>query len=308
MNCLVAIVGPTATGKSRLALSLAQFFPGEIVSADSRQIYRFLDIGTAKPSSEELSLVPHHLINLVNPDEDFSLAQYQQAAYRVIAAIQQRNKLPILVGGSGLYVWSVLEGWEIPKVAPDTELRHRLEREAAEGGVDGLYQQLLAVDPAAARRIDQRNIRRVIRALEVCYRSGIAFSRLQIKKAPSFTSLIIGLTTERRELYRRIDRRVETMITQGLVDEVKRLISMGYSLNLPAMSGIGYRQIALFLQGNLNLPAAIQQIKYETHRFARHQYAWFRLTDKRIRWFDVQSEAGCEITRLVAEFMAGNRA
>ncbi len=167
MNRLVAVVGPTAVGKSRLALHLAQTFNGEIVSADSRQVYRHMDIGTAKPSLEELSLVRHHLIDIVNPDEGFSLAQYQQLAYRAIDDIQQRNKLVLLVGGSGLYVWAVLEGWGIPKIPPDPEFRHSLEEKAAGGGADELFQELVKVDPVAAQRIDQRNVRRVIRALEV---------------------------------------------------------------------------------------------------------------------------------------------
>ena len=303
MNCLIAIVGPTATGKSRLALTLAQHCDGEIVSADSRQMYRYMDIGTAKPSLEEMSLVPHHLINIVNPDEDFSLAQYQRAAYRTIEDIQRRNKIPLLVGGSGLYVWSVLEGWVIPAVAPDADFRHRLEMEAAADGIDRLYQQLRDIDPAAAQHIDKRNVRRVIRALEVCRQTG-SFSRLQVKKAPPFHTLIIGLTTSRGELYRRIDQRVDSMIDQGLVDEVKRLIDIGYDTKLPSMSGIGYRQIGLFLKGDLTLPEASQQIKYETHRYARHQYAWFRRSDKRIRWFDIQTTVDAAVTELVSEFLA----
>jgi len=163
MNRLVAIVGPTASGKSRLALHLAQIFNGEIVSADSRQVYRHMDIGTAKPVPEELSLVPHHLINIVNPDEIFSLAQYQALAYEAIEGIQRRHKLPFLVGGSGLYIWSVLEGWKIPKVPPDSEFRRRLEEKAA-SGLEELYQELSRLDPEAARKIDPRNVRRVIRA------------------------------------------------------------------------------------------------------------------------------------------------
>jgi tRNA dimethylallyltransferase len=169
MNRLLAVVGPTGVGKSRLALHLGQAFDGEIVSADSRQLYRYMDIGTAKPTREELSLVPHHLIGIVNPDEDFSLAQYQQLAYKAIADIQKRGKLAILVGGSGLYLWAVLEGWKIPKVAPDLKLRRSLEGV----GKEELYQELARVDPVAAQRIDPQNVRRIIRALEV-YRGATA--------------------------------------------------------------------------------------------------------------------------------------
>ena len=301
---LVAIVGPTATGKSRLALHLAQTFDGEIVSADSRQVYRHMDIGTAKPGYEEQSLVPHHLINIINPDEKFSLAQYQELAYQAISDIQERNKLALLVGGSGLYIWSVLEGWGIPQVPPNPELRQNLE-EAAKTDKDELYQQLLKVDPAAGQRIDPRNIRRVTRALEVYSSTQIPFSQLQRKKAPPFNTIIIGLTVDRAELYGRIDLRVDEMIKQGLVEEVKKLINMGYDSNLPAMSGIGYKQIARFLRSELTFPAAIEQIKFETHRFVRHQYNWFQLNDDRIHWFDIQNKLGSEITELVTKFVEG---
>ena len=305
MNRLVAIVGPTAVGKSKLALRLARAFDGEIVSADSRQVYRHMDISTAKPSREELSLVPYHLINIVNPDEDFSLAQYQELAYRAIDDIQRRHKLALLVGGSGLYIWSVLEGWGIPQVPPDLEFRHSLEEKAARVGKDELYQELMEVDPVAAQKIDRRNVRRTIRALEVHRGTETPLSQLQHKKAPPFNTIIIGLTTDREELYRRIDLRVDEMIKQGLVAEVEGLVNMGYDLDLPAMSGIGYKQIGMFLRGELTLAAAIQQIKFETHRFVRHQYNWFRLEDDRINWFDIQSEVESGITTLLARFIKG---
>ncbi len=307
MNHLIAIVGPTGIGKSRLALRLAETFNGEIVSADSRQVYRHMDIGTAKPAPKDLSLVPHHLINIVNPDEDFSLAQYQRLAYAAIEDIQQRHKLALLVGGSGLYIWSVLEGWGIPRVPPDREFRHSLEEKAARVGREELYQELMQVDPAAAQRIDWRNVRRTIRALEAHKNTGIPFSQLQHKKAPPFNTLIIGLTADRAELYRRIDLRVDEMLKQGLVEEVKKLVNIGYDFNLPAMSGIGYRQIVMFLNGELTLAAAIQQIKFETHRFARHQYNWFRLKDDRIKWFDIQNEVDSEIETLIVKFIRGNK-
>ncbi len=305
MNRLVAIVGPTGVGKSQLALHLAQTFNGEIVSADSRQIYRHMNIGTAQPIPPELSLVHHHLIDIINPDDDFSLAQYQQLAYRAIEDIQRRNKLTLLVGGSGQYVWSVLEGWGIPEVPPDPELRHSLERKAAEIGKDALYQELVEVDLVAAQRIDPRNVRRTIRALEVYKSTETPFSQLQYKKPPPFDTIIIGLTADRAELYRRIDLRIDEMLKQGLVDEVKELTDMGYNSNLPAMSGIGYKQIGMFLRGELTLAAAIQQIKSETHRFVRHQYNWFRLKDDRIQWFDRQSRVESAVTTMVAKFVRG---
>jgi len=308
MNHLVAIVGPTASGKSRLALHLAQIFNGEIVSADSRQVYRHMDIGTAKPNPEELSLVPHHLIDIVNPDEIFNLAQYQVLAYEAIEDIQRRHKLPFLVGGSGLYVWAVLEGWKIPRVPPDSEFRHRLEEKAASTGTEELYRDLIRLDPEAARKIDPRNARRLIRALEVYGRAGASLSRpARKKKVPPYSTMIIGLTADRTELYRGIDQRVDGMIECGLVAEVEKLLNMGYDFNLPAMSGIGYRQAGLFLRGELPLETAIQQIKFETHRFVRHQYSWFRLSDERIHWFDVSKQINLEIEAILSEYMRVGR-
>jgi tRNA dimethylallyltransferase len=303
MNHLLAIVGPTGVGKSRLAIRLAQALDGEIVSADSRQVYRYMDIGTAKPTKEEQAIVPHHLIDIVNPDEDFSLAQYQQLAGKAIDDIQQRRKLPLLVGGSGLYVWAILDSWNIPKVAPDLEFRRSLEEKADRVGKDELYHELAKVDPVAAQRINPRNVRRIIRALEVYKEAKIPFSQLQLKTTPPFNTLIIGLTTDRAELYRRTDRRVDEMIKRGLVDEVKGLVDMGYDFALPAMSGIGYKQIGMYLRGELTLSAAIQQIKFETHRLVRHQYSWFRLKDDRIKWLDIQGDVDSHITALVSKFI-----
>ena len=304
MKCLVAVIGPTAVGKSRLALRLAQDFDSEIVNTDSRQVYRYLDVGTAKPSRADRSLIPHHLIDIINPDEPFSLAIYHKLAGNIIEDIQRRRKLPLLVGGSGLYVWSIIEGWRIPQVPPDAQLRHRLETKAKEEGVYALYQELEKVDSMAAAKIMPTNLRRIIRALEICQATGQPVSQLWQKQALPFPVLIIGLTTQRDDLYRRIDSRVEEMVKQGLVDEVRDLMARGYSLDLASMSGIGYRQIGMFLQGKLDLPTAIQQMKYETHRFARHQYAWFHLDDTRIHWADVRDDIQKEATNLVKAFLA----
>jgi tRNA dimethylallyltransferase len=300
---LIAIVGPTGIGKSRLALHLAGLFNGEIVSADSRQLYRFLDIGTAKPSKQDLSSVPHHLIDVINPDEDFSLAEYQEMAYRAIADIHRRRKLPFLVGGSGMYVKAILEGWQIPKVSPDDKFRYNIEKKAEQGGAEELHQELCAVDPVAAAKIDRRNIRRIVRALEVYAKSNVPFSRLGYKETPNFERFIIGLTTERDELYRIVDRRVDSMIENGLVTEVDNLLKTSYSFTLPAMSGIGYRQIGQYLTGEITLEEARQKIKTETHRFIRHQYAWFRLNDDRIHWFDTQKHGDGEIEKAVRYYL-----
>ena len=302
MSHLVAIVGPTAIGKSKLAIRLAQAFNGEIVSADSRQVYRFMDIGTAKPGPDELSLTPHHLINIINPDEDFSLAQYQKLAHQTIRNIQKHGKLAILAGGSGQYVWSLLEGWGVPRVPPDPELRQRLEKKASGEGKDKLYQELREVDPTAAQGIDPANVRRVIRALEVYHSTGIPISRLQQKKAPPYKVLIIGLTADRAHLYQRTDARIGLMIENGLINETENLVNMGYHYELSAMSGIGYRQIGMYLRGELELDDAVRQIQTVTHRLVRQQYTWFRLNDEHIHWFDIKEDIENEVATLIKDF------
>ena len=302
---LVAVVGPTAAGKSDLAIYLAREFDGEVINADSRQVYRYMDIGTAKLSQEELALVAHHLIDIINPDEDFSLAQYREMATSKIVDIHERGKLPILAGGSGQYVWALLEGWEVPRVSPDPELRRKLEEKAAEGKTDELYRELEEVDPEAVRTIDPRNIRRVIRALEVSSQTGKPFSQQRTRKEPPYSTLVVGLTTERKELYRRIDLRVDSMIENGLVDEVKKLKKMGYGAGISSMSGIGYKQIMMYLDGEISLESAINQIKTETHRLVRRQYNWFNLSDERIKWLDIQSDFKEEARELVATFLRG---
>jgi tRNA dimethylallyltransferase len=288
---VIAIVGPTAVGKNELALYLAQYFPAEIVGADSRQIYRYMDIGTNKPTPAERASVPHHVIDVVEPDEDFSLAMYHQLAIQALKAIQQKGNLPLLVGGSGLYVWSLVEGWKIPQVAPNQQLRRQLEARAEQGGSQSLYQELEDIDPTAAAKINPGNNRRIIRALEIYNATGQPSSKLQRKEAPDFPIMLIGLTQERNDLYRSIDWRVDKMIQRGLVEEVEQLFKKGYGPSLPSMSGIGYKQIGQFLRGEMTLPQAIDKIKYETHRLARHQYAWFRLSDSRIHWFDTSKAA-----------------
>jgi tRNA dimethylallyltransferase len=303
MKRLVAIVGPTGIGKSRLALHLASRFNGEIVSADSRQVYRHLDIGTAKPSPQELSIVPHHLIDIVDPDEDFSLAQYLQLAGQAIEDILRRGRLPLLVGGTGLYVKAVLEGWQLPGVSPDREFRYNKEKKAIEGSIDELYNELIIADPNAATKIDRRNVRRVIRALEVHARGGKAFSQLGSKMTPEFIFFIIGLTTDRIQLYRMVDNRVDEMMERGLVREVESLQKMGFSLDLPSMSGIGYKQVGQFLRGELTLEEAVNKIKTETHRLIRHQYAWFRRGDEKIHWYDIKCQPEEEIERVLSEFL-----
>jgi tRNA dimethylallyltransferase len=300
---LIVVVGPTAAGKTRLAIRLGEELSGEIVSADSRQLYRGLDIGTAKPTVQQQRRVPHHLLDVIDPDEKFTLALYQEMASKAIDGILGRGKAPLLVGGTGLYVRAVVENWAIPRVEPDEQLRAELYRQAEEEGAESLHARLREVDPVAAERIEARNVRRVVRALEVYLESGVPISRLQGKRPSPYRSLQIGLTMERTELYRRVDRRVDDMIEAGLVEEVRSLVERGYSHDLPAMSGLGYGQIGRYLRGEMALEEAIQRIKHDTHRFVRQQYNWFRLNDERIKWFDALSEPYQAIRACVVSFL-----
>ena len=295
---LLAIVGPTAVGKTALAIRLGRALGGEVISADSRQIYRYMDIGTAKATPAERAALPHHLIDVVDPDGELTLAHYQHLAAKAVAEITGRGKLPMLVGGTGLYVRAVTEGWTVPEVPPNPELRERLAREAAEQGNAALHARLAAVDPLAAQRIDARNVRRVIRALEVYEAVGQPISTLQNKASPGYDLLTIGLTMPREALYGRIDARVDRMMTDGLEAEVRGLVARGYGYDLPAMSALGYQQIGQYLRGEVVLEEAVALIKRHTRRFVRQQYNWFRLGDPAIRWFDVTTE---DETTLMAE-------
>jgi tRNA dimethylallyltransferase len=294
MSNLVVIVGPTAVGKTALAIELARRFDGEIVSADSRQIYRGMDIGTAKPTRQEQVLAPHHLIDIVAPDEPYTLANYQAQAYAAIDAILARGRQPFLVGGTGLYVRAVVEGLCIPRVPPNKELRAQL---ALEDGA-ALYERLRALDPDAAARIDPHNVRRTIRALEVCLTTGKKFSDLGQTLPPPYLITQIGLTLPRPQLYARIDARVERMMADGLVAEVEALVAQGYGWELPSMSGLGYREIGEYLRGEVSLGEAVANIKRNTRDFVRRQYAWFRLKDEHIHWFE-----DAEVEKVV-EFIA----
>jgi tRNA dimethylallyltransferase len=283
---LIVIVGPTSAGKTALSVQLAAALNGEIISADSRQIYRGMDIGTAKASPEDQAGVPHHLLDVVSPDQVLTLAQYQRLAYEAIGIIHQRGRIPFLVGGTGQYVQAIVEGWGIPEVAPQPALRAELEQDASEDGIKALHARLATLDPAAAARIDYRNVRRVIRALEVCLVTGRPITELQRKSPPPYRIHRLGVTRDRAELYARIDVRVDRMVAGGLVAEVERLAAKGYAWELPAMTGLGYRQIGNYLRGENDLADAVALIKKQTRRFVQQQYNWFHLDDEAIHWID----------------------
>ncbi len=301
---VVSIVGPTATGKTALAIGLATRFDGEIVGADSRQVYRSMDIGTGKPDPKERARAPHHLIDVVEPDDEFNVAIYQRLASRAIAAIHRRGRLPLVVGGSGHYVRALLQGFRLPQVPPDHQLRRDLYAVAEEeGGIEWLFAQLTEADPVAATRIDPRNVRRVVRAIEVSRATGMPFSQVATAAPPPYRTLVLGLTAHRREVYRRIDARVDEMIETGWVDEVRRLLGRGYSPDLPALSSLGYQAIVRHVRHEIDLEAAVEQIKRDTRRFARRQYTWFRPNDLQIRWLDVTGDFRAQAEELVRRFL-----
>ncbi len=287
---LILIIGPTAVGKTELAIQLAERLPsgGEIVSADSRLFYRGMDIGTAKPTRAEQRRVPHHLIDIANPDEILSLAVFQQKAREAIAGIHIRNKIPLLVGGTGQYIRAVTEGWNPPEVKPDERLRDELGRLKDEKGIYWLHEELGTLDPVAAQKIDPRNFRRTIRALEVILTTGRKFSEQRGQSESPYRLLPIGLTRPRAELYARVDQRIEGMFANGFLDEVKHLLAQGYSPSLPTMSAIGYRECIRVVNGELNEEQAKAEIRRATRVFIRRQANWFKESDPNIKWFKVE--------------------
>lgn len=288
---LILIVGPTAVGKTDLAIQLAERLEGEIVSADSRLFYRGMDIGTAKPTREEQARVPHHLIDIANPDEILSLAVFQQKAQEAITGIHIRNKLPFLVGGTGQYVRAVVQGWSPPEVKPDESLRQKLERQKEENGIYWLHDKLQDLDPAAAEKIDARNYRRTIRALEVILTTGRKFSEQRVQGESPYRPVTIGLTRPRPELYERIDRRIDMMFANGFIKEVRGILAKGYSPALPTMSAIGYRECIRVLNGELSEEQAKAEIRRATRVFVRRQANWFKENDAAIKWFRVHEGA-----------------
>lgn len=292
---LVAIVGPTASGKSGIALTLALNLGGEILNADSRQVYRGMQIGTASPAAADQRRIRHHLYDFVEPTESYSLALYKSNALAALDSIWARGSFAWLVGGTGQYLWALLEDWSVPEVPPDVELRRRLAAEADASGPESLHARLAAVDPVAAGRIDARNIRRVIRALEVHEHTGVPITDWQKRGAPAFEYLLFGIDVPLADLDARIDRRVDEMFESGFVGEVRALLDSGVPPTAPAMSSIGYQQIVRHLAGDLTLDEAAAETKRATRRLARRQYQWFRREDARIKWVrdaqDIELEA-----------------
>lgn len=301
---LVVLVGPTGVGKTEIAIETAERWNGEIVSADSRLLYRGVDIGTAKPTLEQRSRVVHHLIDVAQPDETWSLALFQQEAEKAIATIHARGKLPFLVGGTGQYGRAITEGWAPPRLAPQPEMRAALEDLSRRIGKEVLHSNLATMDAAAAANIDPRNQRRTMRALEVILTTGRKFSDQRQRKVSPYRLLEIGLTRPRTELYRRIDARIAQMLNAGWLDEVRTFLTKGYSADLPSMSAIGYAQLSEHLQGKLSLESAVAEIKKKTRLFVRRQAAWFKTSDPKIHWIDVeQPDYAKKIDALLRRFL-----
>jgi tRNA dimethylallyltransferase len=300
---LIVIVGPTAVGKTELSVRLAKKLDGEIVSADSRLFYRGMNIGTAKPTQVEMDDVPHHLINIAEPDDEWSLARYLPRAQHIINDIQTRGNIPFLVGGTGQYVQAIVKGWDLPKIKPDPRLRQILSEWAAEVGTNGIRSRLEVLDPDAAANIDGPNLRRMVRALEVILSSGKKFSSQKNKKGSSFRILQIGLIRPREGLYQRIDLRIDRMIEEGLIQEVQSLLEAGYSGQLSSMSAIGYKQIVTYLSGEISLDEAIRQIRSKTRKYVRQQANWFKQNDEDIHWFSAADDPFKEILNEIQHFL-----
>lgn len=299
---LLVILGPTAVGKSGLALDLARRLGGEIVSADSAQVYRGMDIGTDKPPPAVTAGVPHHLLDVRDPDEGFSVSEFITLAREAIAGIAGRDRLPILAGGTGLYIRALTAGYELPPAAPDPALRAELAREAAEAGPEAVFRRLQALDPEAAARVDPRNVRRVIRAVEVALSGGTGVPPggrpAGHGAAQPYDALKIGLTRDRDDLYQRIDARVDEQLARGLMEEVRRLLARGYPPDLPAFQALGYKEVITYLQGVVDHDEMVRALKRNTRRYAKRQWTWFR-REEGVTWFNVTELETTEVVETV---------
>jgi len=292
---LLIIVGPTAVGKTDTSILVANELNGEIISADSMQIYKYMDIGTAKPTLEERKGIPHHLIDVVNPDENFSVAEFQKLAKNKINELVLNKKLPIVSGGTGLYINSLIYDMDFTKSVSNWKLREELQEEANEMGNEYIHNKLKEIDPSAADRIHPNNLKKVIRAIEVYYETGdkIGDFSKDIKLNEEYEFFLVGLTRDREELYERINIRVDIIIKQGLVEEVKKLLDLGYSKELVSSNGLGYKEIIRYLEDEYDLDEAINILKRDTRRYAKRQLTWFkRYSD--INWYDLSNYSSNE--------------
>lgn len=288
-DSLLLLVGPTAVGKTDFSLRVARQLGGEIVSADSRQIYRYMDIGTAKPSLEQRSHIPHHFIDVIAPDEQYSAGEYGRQSREVIDDLFRQGTVPIVVGGSGLYIRALVDGFFDPSVY-EPEVRERLRQRLRKVGAAALHAELMRVDPEAGGRIHPHDSQRIVRALEVYEITGRSLSDLQKGSEgnrANLDPLFIGLTMPRAELYRRIDRRVDDMIERGLVEEVRQLSQLGYDRSLNSMQTVGYQEIFAHLEGEISLEEAVRLIKRNSRHYAKRQLTWFR-KDPRVRWLELR--------------------
>lgn len=299
---LLVILGPTAVGKTQFSLELAGLLNGEIISADSMQIYQGMDIGTGKVNVRERQTVKHHLIDIIDPAEEFSVAEFQERVDLIIPKIIAQNKVPLLVGGTGLYIKAVLEGFLFPEMKKDEQLRETLQQEAIKYGDVYLHQKLREIDPELAQKLHPNDRRRIIRGIEVYRLTGntlSALKKIQQKKPARYHALKIGLTREREELYQRINKRVDLMIEQGLLREVKKLLNAGYSISSTALQGLGYKEIIAYYNGEYDLTEAIRILKRDTRHFAKRQLTWFKHQND-IHWFNLsQLSMSCLLDKTI---------
>lgn len=303
---LLVLVGPTAVGKTELSLKLAEKFNSEIISGDSMQVYRGMDIGTAKATAEERARIPHHLIDICEPDHLYSVSEFQQKVQSLIPQIIARDHLPFVVGGSGLYVQSVTHGYQFSEAAGDTEFRAQCQQFAEEKGNEALLERLLHIDPETASRLHPNDLRRIIRGLEVYHLTGQTLTeqlKTQQQEMP-YDAWIIGLTRNRQELYDRVNIRVDQMLQEGLIEEVKSLLEKGYSPDLLSMQGLGYKEIVQYIEGHWSFEEAVDQLKQSTRRFAKRQLSWFRRM-KEIHWYDLTNQNPEKVLENIAAGIAG---
>lgn len=302
---LIVVAGPTASGKTRLAIDIAKSVNGEIVNADSMQIYKYMNIGSAKPTLEEQSEAKHHLIDFLEPDEEFSVANYTELAHKVIAEISSRGKVPIMCGGTGLYINSVVNDITFGEIETDYKLREELNELAKQHGSQYLLDILKEFDPVSAQRLHPGNLRRIVRAIEFYRTTGIPISEHQEmtkQKESRYEPLMLCVKWDREVLYDRINKRVDIMMNDGLLDEVKQLMEMGYTKELNSMKGIGYKEIIDYFEGNMSLEDTVNLIKQSSRRYAKRQLTWFR-RDKRIHWLDANEDFLAEGIQLCKEFI-----